>query len=331
MFVPKAGRQFAEAAIEQIGVFEHLVVEIILRFEAQRTRLDAHVDVLGDQDDGAFGVQALLVDDHGEDLVVGLGGGQTGRQIGRNRLRLQEQASARQLLRGAEKFDTVFDAIVVTADDVVENAGDLAGVARDFRKSLLVVVELFQRHDRQEDVVFFKAIDAGRIVQQDVGVENEELVQGRCFFCACSVLAGHEGEFSGEGSKGFNEVKDFLCVSRSLDAAPFTAQYALTVNDKGAALNAAHQFAIQFFLFDDSKLCTQGFIGIGNQLERQVLFGLEVFMRFDAVTRNPGDDATGLEKFFMQVTELLRFGGASGRAVLGVKIKDQGFAAHGSE
>ena len=51
VLVPEIARQLAHAGVEQVGVFEHLVVEIILGGEAQRARLDAHVDVLGHQDD----------------------------------------------------------------------------------------------------------------------------------------------------------------------------------------------------------------------------------------------------------------------------------------
>jgi len=65
--------------VQHVGIFEHLVVEVVLHGKAQRMRLDAHVDVLGDQDDGTFRMQALLVDDHGQDLVVGFGCWQTAR------------------------------------------------------------------------------------------------------------------------------------------------------------------------------------------------------------------------------------------------------------
>ncbi len=53
--------------------------------------------------------------------------------------------------------------------------------ARDLRHALLVVVELLERHDRQEDVVLGEAEQARRIVHQHVGVEHEEarLLVGR--------------------------------------------------------------------------------------------------------------------------------------------------------
>ena len=69
----------------------------------------------------------------------------------------------------------MFDGAGVAADNIVEGAGNLPRVARNFGHALLVVVEFFQRHDRQEDIVLLKAVDAGRVVQQDVGVENKKL------------------------------------------------------------------------------------------------------------------------------------------------------------
>jgi hypothetical protein len=49
-----------------------LVVEVILRGETDRARLDAHVDVFGDEDHFALGVRGLEVHHDADDLVVGL-------------------------------------------------------------------------------------------------------------------------------------------------------------------------------------------------------------------------------------------------------------------
>ncbi len=72
----KSGRQLAHAGVEQVGVLQHLVVEVVLGVEAQRARLDAHVDVFGHQDDLALRLLCLQVHHHADDLVVGLRGGQ---------------------------------------------------------------------------------------------------------------------------------------------------------------------------------------------------------------------------------------------------------------
>ena len=72
MRLPEIGRQLHAAGVEQVGILQHLVVEVILCIEAQRAGLDAHVDVFGDEDHRAFGLQLLQMHDHGDDLVVGL-------------------------------------------------------------------------------------------------------------------------------------------------------------------------------------------------------------------------------------------------------------------
>lgn len=45
-----------------------------------------------------------------------------------------------------------------------------------------MVVQLFQRHHRQENVMFLEAEQAARVVHEHVGVEDEQL--------ACCALAG---------------------------------------------------------------------------------------------------------------------------------------------
>ena len=52
-----------------------------------------------------------------------------------------------------------------------------------------MVIELFERHHREIDVVLLEAEDTRRIVQQYVGIQHIELVlavvlESFCFFCA---------------------------------------------------------------------------------------------------------------------------------------------------
>ena len=178
MLVPEIRRQFAHAGVEQVGVLEHLVVEIILGGQAQRARLDAHVDVLGDQDHLALGVGFLQVLDHADDLVVGLAGGKPRRQLAVDRLGLQEQPAGRLLVAGVVERDALGDVLDGLGNDLVEEAARLARVARDLRHAFLVGVELLQRRHRDVDVVFLEAEQARGIVHQHVGVEHEQLVEG---------------------------------------------------------------------------------------------------------------------------------------------------------
>ena len=71
MPIPEIVGQGQYAGIKQVAVFQYLVVEIILGFESQRARFNAHVDVLADQDHRAIRLLFLQPDDHAENCVVG--------------------------------------------------------------------------------------------------------------------------------------------------------------------------------------------------------------------------------------------------------------------
>jgi hypothetical protein len=90
---------------------------------------------------------------------------------------LQEQSARGGLVAVGGQRRAIMDAELGGADDLVEEASGLAGVARHLGHALLVVVQFFQGRHRQVDVVFLKAVETGGIVQQDVGIENEQLVQ----------------------------------------------------------------------------------------------------------------------------------------------------------
>jgi hypothetical protein len=173
--VPEVRRQLARAGIEQVGVLEHLVVEIILHRQAQGPGLDAHVDVLGHQDHLAPGIALLQVDHHADDVIVGLADRQVRGNVAVDRLGLQEKAPGDVVRLVAPEWNPFGDRPFGVADDVVEKPARLARVARDLGDAALVVVELLQRHDRQEHVVLLEPEQARRIVHQHVGVENEEL------------------------------------------------------------------------------------------------------------------------------------------------------------
>ena len=106
-----------------------------------------------------------------------------------------------------------------------------------------------------------------------------------------------------------------------LHASPFLTQNALGVNQKGAALDAHVFTAIVLFQLDHVELLAQGFVLVAEQIEIEFLFGLEIFMAFDAVTRHPEDHRVLPGKPALGIAKILRFGGAAGGAVLGVEIK----------
>ena len=115
------------------------------------------------------------------------------------------------------------------------------------------------------------------------------------------------------------------------DAAPLAAQNTASIDHKGTSLDATNQFAVEFLFLDDGKLVAQRFIGVAQQREGQILFGLEVFVRLDAVARDACNDAAGFSEFRIEIAELLCFRRATRSAVLGVEIEDQNLAAAGGK
>src|SRR5690606_692221 len=77
--------------------------------------------------------------------------------------------------------------------------------------------------------------------------------------------------------------KDFGCMAGYLHTAPGARDVALRIDQKGGAFDAAHLFAVHVLHLDDLESLTCGFVGIGNEIEGQFQFGLEILVRFHAV------------------------------------------------
>ena len=91
VLIPEIGRQLPHAGEQKIGVLQDFVVEIVFRRKTKCTRLDAHVDVLADQDHLPFGMSFLQVLYHTDDLIVCLAGCQPGRQFSGDGFSLKKQ------------------------------------------------------------------------------------------------------------------------------------------------------------------------------------------------------------------------------------------------
>jgi hypothetical protein len=81
-------------------------------------------------------------------------------------------------------------------------------------------------------------------------------------------------------------------------------------------------FAIHILLLDDTVQIAHGFVGVGDERERKLVLGLEVLVRLDRVARNTDHDGAGGQEVGVQVAEVLAFGGAARRVVLGIEIQD---------
>ena len=178
--IPEIGGQFEHAGIQQVGVFQHLVVGIVFGGQSQGARLDPHVDVFRHQDDLPLGEVSRQEQHHAENLVVDLAGGQGQRDVAGDRLRLQEQLAGGGAMAVRCDRHALFDGVDLAHHFVKETAG-LARVARNLGHAFLVLVEFLQRGDRHVDVVLLEAEQTGRIVHQHIGVQHEQLGVGRGF------------------------------------------------------------------------------------------------------------------------------------------------------
>ena len=190
--IPEIGGKLAHTGIEEVGVLEHLVVEIILGGEAQRVGLDPHVDILRDENDAAPGMGARKLHHDGDNVVVGLAARERRWQRHRNRFGLQEQTPGRGAARFLGQRNPLHDRAVrrLRGDELIQKTRCLTRIARDFGHAFLVRVELLKREHRQVDVVLFEVEHARRIVHQHIGVEHEQLGSGRR--AGLGGLAGRE-------------------------------------------------------------------------------------------------------------------------------------------
>ncbi|MNN06191.1 hypothetical protein D3C81_1189730 [compost metagenome] len=177
---PEVAGQLHDAGVEQVLVFQDLVVVVVFSRQPQCARLDAHVDVFGHQHHLALGVLLLQRADHAQDLVVGLALRQALGQLDLVQAGLEEQLALRVAVAERGQRQPVVEHAVGAGDQRVERAADHPRVAGDFAHALLVVVQLLERHHRQIDVVFLEAEQRARVVHQHVGVQHEQLAGPLC-------------------------------------------------------------------------------------------------------------------------------------------------------
>jgi len=184
------------------------VMEVVFAADADGTGFELHVEVFGDEGD----VVADLVfepEGAGEDAVIhfveawedaaelhdagGFGG--AGGVVDDD----ADGATAR-------GFDATGDG-AVSGEDFHEGAVDFAGVGAAFGHFVFEFVEFAEDVDGDADVVFGEAVDAGGVVEEDVGVEDEgadaDAFWGGggglgAFFGSRSLVTGFEGGGAGE-------------------------------------------------------------------------------------------------------------------------------------
>ena len=173
---PKIGRQLAVAAIEDIAVFQHFIVGVVFGVQPERACFDADIDVFRHQ--GHIIVIADFVGKrlhYGENLVVALASGQAlGQRCGFD-VGLQHELALRFAAAGAGERNAAAQKMRAGIDHFVEKAAGLAGIARHIGHAFFVRIHFFERDDGDIKIMLFEFKQAGRVVQQHIGVENKQL------------------------------------------------------------------------------------------------------------------------------------------------------------
>ena len=108
-------------------------------------------------------------------------------------------------------------------------------------------------------------------------------------------------------------------MARNFEPAPFLLEQAVRTNQKSAALDALDLLAVHDLVLDDAKHMAHFFLGIGDQLKRQLQLGLEIVVRLHVVARNAKDRGTGFHEVLVLVAELHGLGRAARGVVLRVE------------
>jgi len=101
------------------------------------------------------------------------------------------------------------------------------------------------------------------------------------------------------------------------------------VDEEGAALDALHLLAVHDLVLDDAEHVAELFLGVRDQLERQLEVLLEAVVRRHVVARDPEQHRAGPDEFLVMIAELHCLRGATGGIVLGVEVEDDDLAGVG--
>ena len=95
------------------------------------------------------------------------------------------------------------------------------------------------------------------------------------------------------------------------------------VNDVCGTQCAFGYLAVHFFLAPGLVSLQDGQVGVGDEVERQVVFGDEVLVRFCTVAADAQHVIAQRQETLVVVAQVAGLGGAARSAVLGIKIKHQ--------
>src|SRR5699024_156288 len=101
------------------------------------------------------------------------------------------------------------------------------------------------------------------------------------------------------------------------------ADGAAAVDDEGAALDTDVLVAVHILFFEHAVGVAQGFVGVGQQRERECVFAAEVVVLFHRVARYPDNGGADVGEGGVMVAKILAFLGTARRVVTRVEIQYQ--------
>ena len=120
--------------------------------------------------------------------------------------------------------------------------------------------------------------------------------------------------------QGFSLGQYFGHVARHFHTTPFLTQHAFLVDQEGAAINAKVFLAVQLLELDHVEQLADRLVLVRNQLERERLLGLEVFVGLQAVAGHAQYDGVGSLELRDVIAKVLALRGAARRVVFRIEI-----------
>src|ERR1700684_1788403 len=141
----------------------------------------------------------------------------------------------------------------------------------------------------------------------------------------CATRRAHSSEDRSGGA--FQIGQNFFSVALGFYIVEDVFDFAIGSDHKGCPGDAFYFLAVHIFLFDYAKQVRDFLVWIGQQRERKAELVLKLLLRGRGVLRNSKQNSTGSFDGGVAVAKAAGFFGAARRIRLGVKIKDDGFAA----
>ena len=276
----------------------------------------------------AVGVALLQEDDHADDVIVGLADRQARGQVTVDRLRLEIEAPDGVVGVVALERNPFGDGSRRVTDDIVQKPARLARVARDFGNAALVVVQLLERHDRQKDVVLLEPEQAGRVVHQDIGVQDEQLA---CGIAAASrgartrvwtQMRAAAGSDSSRDSVGFNKIEHLLSVAWNLT--PRHSRLITRSRSRTKVLRSMPRTFLpyMFFIFMTPNWLQIFSLSSESSSKGNSILALKFSCDLRLSRETPYTAQPGLHEPGMQVAKLRSFGGAARGVVLRIEVEN---------